>query len=69
MVHPHMKVKDAELPFRILSMMDASSTLLPQVLDSLTLLLVNLSVALSPVIKTMGMKMIITTMKRFLSGE
>ena len=50
MVHPQMKVKDAELPFRILSMEDA---ILVEV-DSATLLLVNLSVALSPIMKTMG---------------
>ena len=44
MVHPQMKVKDAELPVRILSIEDA------QAVDSLTLLLVNLSVALSPMV-------------------
>ena len=46
MVHPQMKVKDAEIPFRILSMEDAHPAL---IVDSATLLLVNPSVALSPI--------------------
>ena len=49
MVHPQMKVKNAELqlPVRILSMEDAQAV---ATVDSATLLLVNLSVALSPII-------------------
>ena len=43
MVHPQMKAKNAELPDRIMSMEDAKAV------DSSTLLLVILSVALSPV--------------------
>ena len=47
-----MKVKNAELPDRILSMEDAIATVLLVVVDSATLLSVNLSVALSPIIMT-----------------
>ena len=49
---PQMKVKNAELPDRILSMEDAIATVLLVVVDSATLLSVNLSVALSPIIMT-----------------
>ena len=53
---PQMKVKNAELPIQIHSMEDA--ILVP--VDSLTLLLVNLSVALSPIIyPTLGTHVIV----------
>ena len=55
---PQMKVKNAELPFRILSMEDAQTVgHIQATVDSATLLLVNLSVALSPIMKTVGLSL------------
>ena len=54
MVHPQMKVKNAELPIQIHSMEDA-----PAMVTSVTLLLVKLSAALSPIMYTMGSQLVI----------
>ena len=62
MVHPQMKVKDAELPFRMISMEDVTAV---AAVDSAALLSVNLSVALSPILNTklrVLVILIITTM-------
>ena len=51
MVHPQMKAKDAESPYQILSMEDAQPHrvgIMQAIVDSPTLLSVNLPVALSP---------------------
>ena len=58
MVHPQMKVKHAELPNRILSMEDVTVV---AAVDSAALLSVNLSVALSPIMKTMMSWIVIGT--------